>query len=122
MWPTRLSFRGRKVIFSYPMSADDSKKSPKISPYVSRVATALQIPVEIKHQDIADAEDTMAFPGSKQQNISQLVHLLRHQRATNEPVPTLWKYILAYISKDPQANGSCNRFSPASGTRTCRAS
>lgn len=92
-----------KLIFSYPMSADDSKKSPKISPYVSRVANALQIPVEIKHQDIADAEDTTAFLGSKQQNISQLVHLLRHQRATNEPVPTLWKYILAYISKDPQA-------------------
>ncbi|PTQ84506.1 DNA helicase/exodeoxyribonuclease V subunit B [Trichococcus patagoniensis] len=93
-----------KLIFSYPMSSEDSKKSPKLSPYVARIAAALDIPVVVKPQDIADAEDTTAFLGTKEQNISQLVHLLRQQRTTKEPIPTLWKYILAYISKVPDAN------------------
>jgi ATP-dependent helicase/nuclease subunit B len=91
-----------KVIFSYPMSSEDSKKSPKLSPYVSRIANALNIPVVVKPQDIADAGDTTAFLGTKEQNVSQLVHLLRKQRSTNETIPTLWKYILAYIAKDPE--------------------
>ncbi|UJF14746.1 PD-(D/E)XK nuclease family protein [Jeotgalibaca sp. MA1X17-3] len=89
-----------KIFITYPFSVDGSNRVSKLSPYVQRIANEMDIRIEHRAADITDAIYPINFTGTKNQNISQLVKLLRVQQTSNQKIPVLWRKILTYLSKN----------------------
>lgn len=92
-----------KLFLTYPLNSEDGKNILKISPYVGRIAKDLDIPIQHRSASILDAEDTAHFLGTKEQNIGQLVRLLRDQLVSEQKMPLLWRRILSYLYRDDEA-------------------
>lgn len=89
-----------KLYVTYPLSIDGNKRISKLSPYVARIASEMGIPTQHRSANVTEAHNPIAFMGTKEQNIGQLVQLLREQFVSKEKMPLLWRYILSYLYKD----------------------
>lgn len=70
------------IIFSYPLSNDESQEN-RISPYLSRIKSALSLDTQLKYKNASSIEEAKAidyleFMGSNAQTFGQLVIALRH--------------------------------------------
>lgn len=90
-----------KLYMTYPLSSDDSKRMIRISPYVARIVTDLELSIQHRAANVTEAHQPVHFVGTKTQNIGQLVQLLREQLMTKTKMPLLWRHILSYLYKDP---------------------
>ena len=89
-----------RLFVTYPLSIDGNNRINQISPYVARIAKDLNISVQYRAANVTDARVPLNFAGNKEQNVGQLVQLLREQLTTNKKMPFLWRQILTYLAKD----------------------
>lgn len=92
-----------RLFFTYPVSVDGNSQATRLSPYVQRIVAACDIPIQRRAADVTEAVKPSNFAGTKEQNIGQLVHLLRDQLRSQKELPYLWRQILSYLYADSGA-------------------
>lgn len=90
-----------RVFITYPLSIDGNSQAARLSPYVQRIAAACEIPIQRRAAEVTEAVQPSNFAGTKEQNVGQLVHLLREQLRSQKEMPYLWRQILSYLYADP---------------------
>lgn len=93
----------KKLYITYPLSVDGSTRIQKISPYIARISKDLNLSIQHKAADITDSSQPEDFIGSKVQNISQLVKLIRNQFTTEDKMPFIWRNILSFLYRDKES-------------------
>lgn len=102
-----------KIFITYPFSVEGSNRVSKLSPYVQRISKEMDIQIEYRAADVTDAAHPVNFIGTKNQNISQLVKLLRTQQTSNQKMPVLWRKILTYLSKNKETKAVMDQVFPS---------
>lgn len=92
-----------QLFFTYPLSVDGSNQASRLSPYIQRIMSACDIPIQRRAADVTEAGKPANFAGTKEQNIGQLVHMIREQMHSNKEMPYLWRQILSYLYADPDS-------------------
>ena len=101
------------LFITYPLSIDGSNRVSKLSPYVQRIAKELDISVQHRAADVTEAKYPVNFAGTINQNVGQLVKLLRNQQLSHHKIPMLWRKILTYLSRDKEAKSIMDKVFPS---------
>lgn len=90
-----------KLYLAYPTS-NDSKESPKLSPYVQRVADYFDISVQAKPADVTSLtelkrENVLSFIGSREATMGQLLMILRKAQDQQADLHPFWQMLYQYF-------------------------
>lgn len=99
-----------KLYLIYPTS-NDSKDTPKLSPYVQRIAQYFKIPIQEKLADVISlAEVTKAkvlsFVGSKEATMGQLLMVLRKTQDQQGNLHPFWQLLYRYFKTNSDTAAS----------------
>lgn len=90
-----------KLYLVYPTS-NDAKESPKLSPYVQRIANYFDIPIQEKVADVISLsevtkKEVLSFVGSKEATMGQLLMVLRKTQDQQGDLHPFWQLLYRYF-------------------------
>lgn len=100
-----------KLYLTYPTSSE-AKESPKLSPYVQRIADHFSLKIQPKQADITSLteltkETVLSFIGSREATMGQLLMVLRKAQDSQDDLHPFWKMLYLYFKNNDR---TANRF------------
>ncbi|QQP71349.1 PD-(D/E)XK nuclease family protein [Carnobacterium sp. CS13] len=92
-----------KLIMTYPTS-NDSKESPKLSPYVDRIVKGFDIPIQAKVGEASSLSspanaELLDFIGTQRSTLSQLLLVLRKEQDQKGQLSPFWMGLYQYFKR-----------------------